>query len=177
MNTLRLENINLHAPYKVWQDAENKSLYLFETDSGLKYDISFMPDGKDITTDGGLTGNYKTSITAWTNEIDVSSLIKDTNASTLRLMLSAADNGRDSKQFFSSEAESFTNENNKDFIVADENLWPLLTISFRNPIYTDIEETITIPITDEKIYDLRGNRVQTMGKGVYIINGKKVLKK
>ena len=48
MNTLRLENINLHAPYKVWQDAENKSLYLFETDSGLKYDISFMPDNAFI---------------------------------------------------------------------------------------------------------------------------------
>ena len=171
--------------YAFDENFSNKSTYaelegaIQETrENGKK--VSFMmagQDGKDITTDGGLTGNYKTSITAWTNEIDVSSLIKDTNASTLRLMLSAADNGRDSKQFFSSEAESFTNENNKDFIVADENLWPLLTISFRNPIYTDIEETITIPITDEKIYDLRGNRVQTMGKGVYIINGKKVLKK
>ena len=48
MNTLRLENINLHAPYKVWQEIGVKSLFLFETDSGLRYDISFMPDSAFI---------------------------------------------------------------------------------------------------------------------------------
>ena len=176
------KNMNLYAFDKTFS---NKSTYseletsIQETrESGKK--VSFVmagQDGKDITTDSGLTGNYKTSITAWTNEIDLSSLIKDSNANTLRLMISAADNGRNSKQFFSSEAESFTNDNNKDFIVAEENLWPLLTISFRNPMYTDIEETIVIPVSEERIYDLRGNRVQSMGKGVYIVNGKKVLKK
>lgn len=134
-------------------------------------------EGKDITTDSGLTGNYKTSILAWTNEIDLTEILKGSDTSTLRLMLSAPDNGKNSKQYFSSEAESFTNENNKDFIVGAEKLVPMLTISFRNPLYTDIEEVITIPANENiEIYDLQGRRVQSMGKGIYIVNGKKVLR-
>ena len=135
-------------------------------------------EGKDITTDSGLTGTYKTSIVPWTNEIDMTGILKGSDTSTLSLMLSAPDNGRSSKQYFSSEAESFTNDNNKDFIVAPEDLVPQLVISYRNPYYTDIEETVIIPVSKtEIIYDLRGNRVETMGKGIYIVNGKKVLKK
>lgn len=60
----------------------------------------------------------------------------------------------------------------------DDDLVPLLTVTYRNPLYTDIEERITIPVNEDNIiYDLRGNRVQSAGKGIYIINGKKVLKK
>ena len=133
---------------------------------------------KDITTDSGLTGDYKTSIAAWTNEIDLTEMLKGSDTNTVRLMLSAPNNGRSSKQYFSSEADSFTNDNNKDFIVAAEDLVPQLVITYRGQGTTAIEEVITIPVIEsQEIYDLRGNRVKTMGKGVYIINGKKVLMK
>ena len=36
MNTLRLENINLHAPYKVKQDPERHNNFYFVSDSGAR---------------------------------------------------------------------------------------------------------------------------------------------
>ena len=42
MNTLRLENINLHSSYMVDQTEENPFSFYFDTDFGLRYTISFM---------------------------------------------------------------------------------------------------------------------------------------
>ena len=39
MNTLRLENINLHAPYRVMQDPERHNNFYFVSDSGARFDI------------------------------------------------------------------------------------------------------------------------------------------
>ena len=133
---------------------------------------------KDVTSDAGLTGDYGKNISAWTNTIDVTDLVRNSDSKTLNVMLSAPNNERSPKQYFSSEAESFTNNNYTNFIVSSEYLVPLLTVTYRNPLYTDIEERITIPVSEDNIiYDLRGNRVQSAGKGIYIINGRKVLKK
>lgn len=41
MNTLRLEIINLHAPYKVLQDPERHNNFYFVSDSGARFDIDF----------------------------------------------------------------------------------------------------------------------------------------
>ena len=49
MNTLRLENINLHSPYRVWQTQED-SHYYFQTDTGIQYDIVFAPDTSIINS-------------------------------------------------------------------------------------------------------------------------------
>ena len=38
MNTLRLENINLHAPYRVLQDPERHNNFYFVSDSGARFD-------------------------------------------------------------------------------------------------------------------------------------------
>ena len=42
MNTLTLENINVHAPYGVRHKEGDDYAFFFETDYGLKYTISFM---------------------------------------------------------------------------------------------------------------------------------------
>ena len=42
MNTLHLENINKHAPYRVRHRENNTYSFYFETDFNLKYTISFM---------------------------------------------------------------------------------------------------------------------------------------
>jgi len=39
MNTLRLDNINLHAPYRVMQDPEKHNNFYFVSDSGARFDI------------------------------------------------------------------------------------------------------------------------------------------
>ena len=49
MNTLRLENINLHSPYRVWQTQED-SHYYFQTETGIQYDIVFTPDTSIINS-------------------------------------------------------------------------------------------------------------------------------
>ena len=41
MNSLRLENINLHAPYRVLQDPERLNNFYFVSDSGARFDIDF----------------------------------------------------------------------------------------------------------------------------------------
>ena len=41
MNTLRLENINLHAPYKVLQDPARQNNFYFVSASGTRFDIDF----------------------------------------------------------------------------------------------------------------------------------------
>jgi len=185
-NDLELFNATLRLVTKRVRGERDMNVYLFDkpfsggsTYSELEASIeevrtnakyaTFKTAGqadKDITTDSGLTGDYKTNIAAWTNEIDLTEMVKGMDTNTIRLMLSAPNNGRNSKQYFSSEAESFTNENNKDFIVAAENLVPQLIITYRNPTGTGIEEVITIPVSESKeIYDLRGclilNKVDT----------------
>ena len=49
MNALRLKNINLHSPYRVWQTQED-SHYYFQTDLGIQYDIVFEPDTSMISS-------------------------------------------------------------------------------------------------------------------------------
>jgi hypothetical protein len=44
MNTLRLEIINLHAPYRVKQREDKPQDYYFKTDYGVEYDISLEED-------------------------------------------------------------------------------------------------------------------------------------
>ena len=44
MNTLRLNIINLHAPYRVWQKAGKPDHYYFVSDSGVEFNIDFKLD-------------------------------------------------------------------------------------------------------------------------------------
>ena len=48
MNTLRLENINLHAPYKVLQDPERHNNFYFVSDSGARFDTACGNESSNI---------------------------------------------------------------------------------------------------------------------------------
>ena len=128
---------------------------------------------KDVTSDQ-LDATYGSSIEKWTNEIDVTELVRNVSGTTLRLMLTSPDNSKNAKQFFTAEAETFNNAKHPDLIVDAKDLVPVLTLVY-NGDATGIR-TVTI-VGEEVIYDLRGNRVENPGKGVYIINGKKVIRK
>ena len=58
MNTLRLENINLHAPYRVMQDPERDNNFYFVSDSGARFDIDFIVNDSIIPS-----GAYEFGIT------------------------------------------------------------------------------------------------------------------
>ena len=47
LNALRLENINLHSPYRVWQTKEDNHYY-FQTDTDIQYDIVFEANGNEV---------------------------------------------------------------------------------------------------------------------------------
>ena len=44
MNTLRLDIINLHAPYRVRQREDKPQTYFFKTDFGIEFNISLEED-------------------------------------------------------------------------------------------------------------------------------------
>ncbi|MBQ6062514.1 MAG: hypothetical protein IJK87_02630 [Prevotella sp.] len=44
MNTLRLDYINLHAPYRVWQKQNKPYHYYFVSDAGVEFDVDFNMD-------------------------------------------------------------------------------------------------------------------------------------
>ena len=44
MNTLRLNVINLHAPYKVLQRSGKPNYYYFVSDAGVEFNIDFRLD-------------------------------------------------------------------------------------------------------------------------------------
>ena len=58
MITLRLENINLHAPYRVMQDPERHNNFYFVSDSGARFDIDFAENDSIIPS-----GAYEFGIT------------------------------------------------------------------------------------------------------------------
>ena len=58
MNTLRLENINLRAPYKVLQDPERQNNFYFVSDSDTRFDIDFTVNESIIPS-----GAYEFGIT------------------------------------------------------------------------------------------------------------------
>ena len=58
MNTLRLKNINLHAPYKVMQDPERHNNFYFVSDYGTRFDIDFTVNDSIIPS-----GAYEFGIT------------------------------------------------------------------------------------------------------------------
>ena len=51
MNTLRLENINLHAPYRIMQDPERHNNFYFVSDSGARFDIDFAENDSIIPSE------------------------------------------------------------------------------------------------------------------------------
>ena len=51
-----------------------------------------------------------------------------------------------------------------------------LSVEFASPVAIKNITTSTIPASDE-VYDLQGRRTNTLKKGVYIQNGRKVVRK
>lgn len=82
-------------------------------------------------------------------------------------------NAADAKMFFTKEATGFTNDKDGAFSIAAEELVPMLSVVYKSS--TGIN-TIEAPArrTREGIYTLSGQRVSKMGKGIYIVNGKKI---
>lgn len=125
-------------------------------------------------------------IAAWTNEISLP-VDQLTGKTTLNIILSAPnsrDSKNDSNRFFSSEATGFTNTNTGnaagDFSATADQVVPKLTLKYVNPEEPTAIESVTVkadPVAKKGIYNLAGQRVENPTKGIYIIDGKKVVVK
>ena len=68
MNTLRLEEINLHSSYMVGQTEGNKYSFYFDTDFGLRYTISFMLEHSFVQSSPNSKRPSTSSSTKWVRE-------------------------------------------------------------------------------------------------------------
>ena len=114
------------------------------------------------------------SIEAWTNEIDLTAYVKGLASPVFSIMIAAAST-TDAKKFFTKEAKSIEKVG---FAAAD--LVPLLTIVYRKAETTVMNAPYTTRQTSYTMhhcYDLGGRRVAQPTKGLYIVNGKKMVVK
>ena len=125
-----------------------------------------------------ITAERYQTITAWQNVIDLTAFLK-TQTGNFGLLLARKD-ANNSNKIFTSEATGITNEKCSFFnscTAAD--LVPQLTVVFRksgDPSGIDSVDT-SVANADKSIYTLSGQRVEKMGKGLYIVGGRKVLVK
>ena len=133
-------------------------------------------------TDKGLDAKYQ-MVSAWQHHIDITEHLKNSNSVNLTLLISKENNtGSNSSAFFTKEATDLTWNAELDTEVAGTtiaaaDLVPQLTIIYKKKgteTGIDTVERRTIHVNDG-IYTLSGQRVERMVKGIYIVNGKKIL--
>ena len=150
--------------------------------------------GNKALTDNGLSSDYLT-IEAWQNTIDLSSYVKTMEGNTLTLLLQKPQNYNNTSIVYSKEQGDATwNTGIADIggttIPASE-LTPLLKVTYEQKGETtgissmNVEHsTFLRPFGSkraelerniEHYYDLQGRRVNQPQKGLYIVNGKKVI--
>jgi hypothetical protein len=140
--------------------------------------FDMVGNNNSIRIDDQAKDEYK-AIEAWTNIIplDIAQLNGKT---TLNLMLDAPvlRNGKnDSNRFFNSEASSFTNEKIGLTVDADK-LVPMLTLTYDDQIPSGVQGIeVRSASAAEGIFTLSGQRVAKAVRGIYVVNGKKVIVK
>lgn len=130
--------------------------------------------GKAVT-DNGVTMN---TVDEWTNTIDLTAYIQSlgSGGSVANLMIVNPANTKTSVKIYTKEAADVTLKDGTVF--AADDLVPQLTVVYKQKGNTTgiSSEQRTTGIPSTGIYTLYGVRVdQPMAKGVYIVNGKKVV--
>lgn len=132
---------------------------------------------KDFEIDG-IGEDWRTA-DKWTNNIDLTDYLKTLTAGRLNIAICANANANSQKMFFTKEATGFTNEKDEEngaFTIVAEDLVPQLTIVCKEKGTNTITEIKVAPVTrGEGIYTIDGRRVSNPVKGLYIVNGKKVV--
>jgi len=128
-------------------------------------------------TDKNVTEEY-TTVEAWTNIIDVTDYIKTLTSNKLVILLEKPYEQNNSTQFWTKEATDISNHEESafsyTFTAAD--LVPQLIVTYKDTGATAISD---VKVENFKVaegaYTLSGQRVTKPTKGLYIVNGKKVV--
>ncbi|MBR1415326.1 MAG: hypothetical protein IJ570_05635 [Prevotella sp.] len=129
--------------------------------------------GKAVT-DNGVTQN---TVAEWTNTIDLTSYAKSIEGTYINLMMVNPANTKTSVKVYTKEAADVTLKDGTVFEAAS--LVPQLTVTYKkkgeSTAISIIENNTAKP--HDGIFTLSGMHVKKMNKGIYIINGKKIIKR
>lgn len=147
--------------------------------------MEIIPAGSGVILEADSAGVYLFTPTTQAGDVDTDNLLKgsDEDATTTggdvyyKLSLNA-DNEEGTLGFYwgAENGAAFTNGAHKAYLALTTAQANGVRAFLLNGDATGIQQTATtVPATD-KAYDLQGRRVSTLGRGLYIINGKKVIK-
>ena len=129
-------------------------------------------DGGKAPTDNGLSEEFE-EVSAWQNVIDLTAYVKTLDTNKFTIVLQKPYDQNNSSQVFSKEATDITLKSGKVFAAAD--LLPQLTVEYESTA-TGIEEVAVVNSQAATVYSISGQRVTKMTRGLYIVNGKVVMK-
>ena len=160
-----------NAKYADYADAINAARTAGDTLAIVKLEGQ---NGKSVAVDEIDAEKYQT-IKAWQNTADITEYVKQQNGAIGLLLCRNAD-ANNSNKIFTSEVEGITNEKCDFFkdVTADD-LVPQLTLVLSGE--TAITAVKAQSAEREGIYTLSGQRVEKMTRGIYVVNGKKVIVK
>lgn len=126
-------------------------------------------NGKAVT-DNGVTMN---TVAEWTNTLDLTAYLKSGEINELSMLLVNPANTKTSVKVYTREA---TDVELKDgTIFAAKDLVPQLTVVYEKPL-ADGVQTLTLQSTGRgEVYTLGGQRMAQPTKGIYVVNGKKIV--
>lgn len=129
---------------------------------------------KSVASDNITEEAYKT-ITAWQNNIDVTTYVKSITTKTFGFLFSAAVNANNSSNIFSKEATTAKLDG-----VTAADLIPQITVTFKKaaaPVDPTAIKDITSDDAATPTFNLLGQKVNSNYKGVVIRGGKKFIQK
>lgn len=141
--------------------------------------------GNKALTDNGLSADYLT-VEAWQNTIDLTACVKAMTGNTLTLLLQKVQNNNNTSIVYSKEQGDVTWNAGIEGIggttIAASELTPLLKVTYEKKGETTGIKTIDNGSLSslaakgtQECFDLQGRRVSRPTKGLYVVNGKKMV--
>ena len=138
--------------------------------------VKLAGQSNKAVTDNGVTMN---TVEEWTNLIDVTNYVKSLNGNNVNLLIVNPANTKTSVKVYTKEAADVTLKDGSVFAAAD--LVPQLMLTYKKKAGGETGISLNKNSMDKAvpqgIYTLSGQRVSKATRGIYIMNGRKVVVK
>jgi len=95
--------------------------------SSVEFNVAYGVRSKSLVSDDISAGS---ALASWTNNIDITELVKMLTSANLNLMIACADGNANANKFFTKEATDVTNAKDASYTYAATDLVPQLTITY-----------------------------------------------
>lgn len=138
--------------------------------------VKLAGQSNKAVTDNGVTMN---TVEEWTNLIDVTNYVKSLNGNNVNLLIVNPANTKTSVKVYTKEAADVTLKDGSVFAAAD--LVPQLMLTYKKKAGGETGISLNKNSMDKAvpqgIYTMSGQRVSKATRGIYIMNGRKVVVK